>query len=86
MLRVKASRELNAKFIEQLCGADVRASIEAAANQRPDHRERVIHALAGRGMSFDLSETGLGDLAAGPRDDVAVACGVSLLGVRGRSG
>jgi hypothetical protein len=32
-------------------------------------------------MSFGLSETGFGDLAAGPRADLAVAGGVSFLGV-----
>jgi hypothetical protein len=55
VLGMKASWKLDAQFVEQLCGSDARASLEAAAHYRPDHRERVIHGLAGCGIDDFLA-------------------------------
>ncbi len=47
---MKASRELNAEFLEQLRGIDVRKSFEAATNQWPNHRQRVKCTRTGFGI------------------------------------
>ena len=50
MLRMKSSWKLDAEFVEQLRGSDIRKPFEAAAHQWPDHRERVVYGLAGFGI------------------------------------
>src|SRR5260221_6497518 len=47
---MKASRVLNAEFLEQLRGIDVRKSFEAATNQWPNHRQRVKCTRTGFGI------------------------------------